>query len=254
MFLSKSAIACAVETGAVTIDPFDPTRLTGASYVFGVGLDMLEVEAAPDGEGFSYASRAVELTDGAWTLEPGRLDLAATDCRIGSDRYAMRLVGRPALGHIGLFLQISADLGHQGARHAWTLEIVATRPTRLAPPTSVAKRIDQALKASLRAVPAAFKVDEHVVVDVVVGGYAADFAYRRDNDLRALREVDYRRGKAEGVPGVVVVAHPGHVWVPQGDDHEAWLGRRDRLEGALLVEEGSAPGESLLNGRERGAP
>ena len=133
MFLSKSAIACAVETGAVTIDPFDPTRLTGASYVFGVGLDMLEVEAAPDGEGFSFASRAVELTDGAWTLEPGRLYLAATDCRIGSDRFAMRLVGRPALGHVGLFLQISADLGHQGARHAWTLEIVATRPTRLAP-------------------------------------------------------------------------------------------------------------------------
>lgn len=133
MFLSKSAIARAVASGAVTIDPFDPERLTGASYVFGVGDEMLEVVATPDGGGYGFLSRPVALEDGAWPLLPGRLYLAATDARIGSDAYAMRLVGRPAIGHAGLFLQISADLGHQGARHAWTLEIIATRPTRLAP-------------------------------------------------------------------------------------------------------------------------
>jgi len=134
VFLSKTAIARAVDAGAVTIDPFDPAYLTGASYVFGVGAEMVEVDATEtDGGGYRFAPRPVALTHGAWSLEPGRLYLAATAERIGSQRYAMRLVGRPALGHVGLFLQISADLGHQGAEHAWTLEIVATRPTRLAP-------------------------------------------------------------------------------------------------------------------------
>ncbi|MBU6372655.1 MAG: deoxycytidine deaminase [Alphaproteobacteria bacterium] len=133
MFLSRSAIERAVASGAVTIDPFDPTRFTGASYVFGVGDEMLEVAPQADGAGFTFSPRAVLLEDGAWSLQPGRLYLAATDARIGSNAYAMRLVGRPALGHTGLFLQISADLGHQGACHAWTLEIIATRPTRLAP-------------------------------------------------------------------------------------------------------------------------
>ena len=133
MFLSRSAIARAVASGEITIDPFDPARLTGASYVFGVGDEMLEVAPTPAGAGFAFASSPVALEGGSWMLLPGRLYLAATDCRIGSDLFAKRLVGRPSLGLLGLFLQVSADLGHQGARHAWTLEIVATRPTRLAP-------------------------------------------------------------------------------------------------------------------------
>jgi hypothetical protein len=54
--------------------------------------------------------------------------------------------------------------------------LAAMSSTRLAPPASVAKRIDQAFEASLRAVPAALQVDEHVVVDVVVGGCPADLA------------------------------------------------------------------------------
>lgn len=133
MFLSRSAIARAVAAGAITIDPFDPARLTGASYVFGVADEMIEVRPEPDGRAVAFRPHPVPLEDGAWRLLPGRLYLAATDARIGSDRYAKRLVGRPALGHLGLFLQVSADLGHQGARHAWTLEIVATRPTKLSP-------------------------------------------------------------------------------------------------------------------------
>eukprot|EP00900_Chrysochromulina_parva_P008371 jgi/Chrpa1/17535/Chrysochromulina_OHIO_Genome00023103-RA len=141
-----------------------------------------------------------------------------------------------------------------GCHRLRLLGVKALSSTRLAPPASITKCINQAFEASLRAVPAALQVDEHVVVDVVVGGSTADLAHGRDNDLRALREVDYRRGEAEGVPRVVVVAHPGHVWVPQGDDHEARLGRRDRLEGAFLVEEGRAPGESLLDGGQRSAP
>ncbi len=44
--------------------------------------------------------------------------------KIGSSNYSMRLIGRSSVGRYGLFLQVSADLGHIGACHFWTLEIV----------------------------------------------------------------------------------------------------------------------------------
>lgn len=133
MFLSAHAIARAVEQGRITISPFDPTRLSGASYTFGVGDDLLRVDPTPVGGEVHFKPHRMPLVEGAWRLEPGALYLAATAEVVGSDEFAMRLIGRPSLGHVGLFLQVSADLGHQGARHAWTLEIVATNTTLLRP-------------------------------------------------------------------------------------------------------------------------
>ena len=39
----------------------------------------------------------------------------------------MSLIGRSSTGRLGLFLQVSADLGHTGSVHNWTLEIVAAK-------------------------------------------------------------------------------------------------------------------------------
>ena len=33
------------------------------------------------------------------------------------------LIGRSSVGRLGLFLQITADLGHLGKAHCWTLEL-----------------------------------------------------------------------------------------------------------------------------------
>lgn len=133
MFLSAAAIERAMADRRITITPFDPARLGAASYTFGVGDEVFEVAPERTDTGYTFAPRPAPLQNGAWLLAPGRLYLAATQERMGSAHFAMRLVGRPGLGHIGLFLQVSADLGHQGALHAWTLEIVATNPTRLHP-------------------------------------------------------------------------------------------------------------------------
>ncbi len=45
----------------------------------------------------------------------------------------MSLIGRSSMGRLGLFLQLSADLGHTTSCHRWTLEIVATRPIWIYP-------------------------------------------------------------------------------------------------------------------------
>jgi hypothetical protein len=42
---------------------------------------------------------------------------------LGSRKYAMSLIGRSSIGRLGLFLQVSANLGHTGSSHCWTLEL-----------------------------------------------------------------------------------------------------------------------------------
>ncbi|OJH35768.1 dCTP deaminase domain-containing protein [Cystobacter ferrugineus] len=45
-------------------------------------------------------------------LQPGRVYLGSTQEVIGTDTYVPSLIGRSSLGRLGLFLQITADLGH----------------------------------------------------------------------------------------------------------------------------------------------
>lgn len=137
MILSARAIAAAVEAETIVIEPFAPARLNPNSYTFAVADALYEVTAEPRGDGFAsdwaYDWRPVPLEHGFWVLQPRVLYLATTMERLGSATYVSRLTGRPQLGLPGLCVQVTADLGHQGAMHKWTLEFVASTPTRLAP-------------------------------------------------------------------------------------------------------------------------
>jgi dCTP deaminase len=64
-------------------------------------------------------------------LMPGRLYLGHTEEIIGSYDYVTTLIGKSSMGRLGLYLQISADLGHQGAIHRWTLELCVVQPIRV---------------------------------------------------------------------------------------------------------------------------
>jgi dCTP deaminase len=61
-------------------------------------------------------------------LLPRRVYLSSTLETIGSDHYVTSLIGKSSMGRLGLFLQLSADLGHQGEIHKWTLEIRPSIP------------------------------------------------------------------------------------------------------------------------------
>jgi dCTP deaminase len=63
------------------------------------------------------------IPDEGIVLQKNKLYLANTFEEIGSTMYAMSLNGRSSLGRLGLFLQISANLGHTLSSHNWTLEI-----------------------------------------------------------------------------------------------------------------------------------
>ena len=66
-------------------------------------------------------------------LEPQRLYLANTYETIGSKEYVTSLIGRSSVGRLGLFLQISADLGNLGDAHKWTLELTCVQPIIIYP-------------------------------------------------------------------------------------------------------------------------
>jgi dCTP deaminase len=120
MILTGSAIKTGVETGEIVISPFNAAQLNPNSYNYRLGRHLRFREDS--GELVS-----VELPEAGFVLEPHRTYLGHTYETLGSDKYAMSLIGRSSTGRLGLFLQVSADLGHTGSKHKWTLEIVAAK-------------------------------------------------------------------------------------------------------------------------------
>lgn len=123
MILTGSAISEAVRSGEIVIDPFDDARVNPNSYNYRLGPEIYRVRSGgEDGDG--PQQERMEPTDGRFLLRKGRFYLGHTLERIGSTRYVTSLIGRSSVGRLGLFVQLSADLGHCGAVHRWTLELL----------------------------------------------------------------------------------------------------------------------------------
>jgi dCTP deaminase len=123
MILTGSAITDAVARGDIVIDPFDPARVNPNSYNYRLGPEVYQVRSSGDPERGAERERMTP-TDGRFLLRKGRFYLGHTMERIGSTRYVTSLIGRSSVGRLGLFVQLSADLGHCGAVHRWTLELL----------------------------------------------------------------------------------------------------------------------------------
>jgi dCTP deaminase len=116
-----------VRAGRIVIDPYRAEALNPNSYNYRLGEHLKQYD--------EHSGQFVEvhLPDDGYVLSPHRMYLGHTSEVIGSSVYAMSLIGRSSMGRLGLFLQVSADLGHTTSCHRWTLEIVATRPIRVYP-------------------------------------------------------------------------------------------------------------------------
>ncbi|MEO3972408.1 deoxycytidine deaminase [Streptomyces sp. CAU 1734] len=132
MILTGSAIQRAVGDGEICIDPFEPSMTNPNSHNYRlsptlrvIADEVANPRSAPELEEIHIPE------DSGHVIHPGRVYLGTTVERIGSDHYVPSLIGRSSLGRLGMFLQISADLGQLGAVHQWTLEIVATQSIRI---------------------------------------------------------------------------------------------------------------------------
>jgi dCTP deaminase len=133
MILTGAEIKAHVASGDIGIDPFDESLVNPNSYNYRLGNellvhrdDVLDPVEAPTWWG-------VRFPETGYTLQPGRLYLGHTYERIGSTSFVTSLIGRSSMGRLGLFLQITADLGHIGAVHGWTLELSAVQPVIIYP-------------------------------------------------------------------------------------------------------------------------
>ncbi|WP_435239170.1 dCTP deaminase [Streptomyces sp. YPW6] len=130
MILTGPAIAAAVHTGEITIDPYDPARLSPNAYDWRLG-DTIRVcdgdldAAAPT----AFTEQTIPAT--GLVLQPGLLYLGVTHERTGSEKFAQMLNGDRTIGSLGIWVHVSAPLGHQGHAIRWTLEIRVAKPVRV---------------------------------------------------------------------------------------------------------------------------
>ncbi len=125
MILTKHKIQEEVSNGTIRISPFDPASLNPNSYNYRLGPTLKVARTRGDD---SVSFEEIRIPREGYLLAPAKMYLASTFETIGSSVYAVSLVGRSSIGRLGLFVQCSANLGHTGAIHKWTLELVAAKP------------------------------------------------------------------------------------------------------------------------------
>ena len=129
MILTGSAIVEAVRQGDISIDPFSPANVNPNSYNYRLGEEILRVVATPPqleppiDRHAAVRFEPVSKRDGRCLLQKRSLYLGHTLEVIGSKKHITSLIGRSSMGRLGLFVQLSANIGHNGAIHRWTLEL-----------------------------------------------------------------------------------------------------------------------------------
>lgn len=132
MILTRSEIIRSIEDRSITISPFSEAHVNPNSYNYRLGPALKECTGM-DASSSGLAFKDITLAEDGYLLKAKTLYLGHTAEIIGSPKYAMSLIGRSSLGRLGLFLQVSANIGHTGSSHQWTLELYATMPIILYP-------------------------------------------------------------------------------------------------------------------------
>lgn len=130
MILTGKQIVEEVKHGNITIDPFEDNLVNPNSYNYRLGIHLYEIvdEVIDCKKTPQIKSVKTINKNKGCILCPRRLYLGSTYEIIGSDKFVPILIGRSSLGRLGLFLQVTSDLGHIGTRHNWTLELVVVQP------------------------------------------------------------------------------------------------------------------------------
>lgn len=132
MILTAKEIEKQVKKGNITIDPFDPKCVKPNSYVYHLAPKLVQVLDVGD-KRKKVKTKELLIQQRGLILEPNKLYLGTTVETIGSEKFVTSLIGRNRIGRLGMFLQITADLGQLGQAHRWTLEIKVVQRLRIYP-------------------------------------------------------------------------------------------------------------------------
>jgi dCTP deaminase len=128
MILTGSKIHDEWKAGTITIEPFDEVLINPNSYNYRLGSKLLVMDTETLDVHTQPGTKQIMIPEEGYVLEPGIVYLGHTYEAIGSSTFVPSLIGRSTLGRLGLFLQITADLGHIGTHHKWTLELKVVQP------------------------------------------------------------------------------------------------------------------------------
>ncbi len=131
MILTGSKIVEELHNGYITLVPFEESLINPNSYNYRLGTEIVEITYDTTNINTSPQKNTIVIPNEGYVLQPQKLYLAATHEIIGSTKYVPSLIGRSSLGRLGLYLQITADLGHIGTCHKWTLELTVVQPLRV---------------------------------------------------------------------------------------------------------------------------
>jgi dCTP deaminase len=133
VILTGSAIKEEVKRGAITIAPFASGLVNPNSYNYRLSEELLIMKTNELDVHEQPVTEKIRIPKEGYVLQPNTIYLGHTFESIGSNEYVPSLIGRSSLGRLGLFLQITADLGHIGTNHKWTLELKVVQPLRVYP-------------------------------------------------------------------------------------------------------------------------
>jgi dCTP deaminase len=132
MILTGQEIIKRVKSKEIFIDPFEEENVNPNSYNYRLGTHYKTI-LNKDDKNIKAQSSLDEIPMSGLLVKPGMIILSTTFETIGSDKFVTSLIGRSSVGRLGLFLQISADLGQLGPSHKWTLEITCVQPIIIYP-------------------------------------------------------------------------------------------------------------------------
>ncbi len=128
MILSGTAIAEAVQFGAIQIEGFKSSHLNPASYDLTLGRTVgtyakgrLDAKLANPFQSMEYGYDCGVL------LIPGVLYLMHTAERIGTKRFVSVIDGKSSIGRLGICVHLTAGYGDPGFFGQYTLEVTCVR-------------------------------------------------------------------------------------------------------------------------------
>ncbi len=130
MILSGSEISYRINTGEITINPFDQDCINPNSYNVRLGCKILEYIPNITGLADIYddAQYKTHIMDSnGFVLKKGKLYLAESIERVHTDKYVPMIEGRSSIGRKGIMIHVTAGFGDVGYNGHWTLELISTQ-------------------------------------------------------------------------------------------------------------------------------
>jgi dCTP deaminase len=132
MILTADEICRHVASGKIVLKPFVVSQLGTISYKFRLGNKISAIRNLLDSKAPAPLNFEA-IPHAGYVLEPGVLYLVQTYEVMGSCDFAQQIFALRDVGSAGIFIHISADLGHSGAITQWTLEITTDHKITLYP-------------------------------------------------------------------------------------------------------------------------